>query len=259
MSVGILAAGNLGRILRCNVEGYVQGAEAGGFVGANYGSIVNCSANVTVVGIKTDNMQMYPSGLGGFVGFNRSGTIENCFVRGKLGVSEKIENAGGFVGCHSDVASTASVFPEDTERPSLKNCYSSVEFFGDYGDSNEDEAVNSFPTTFAERQVRFLNRGTFAGYIESDVSETEILYAENCFYNDDIVSDILPSVDSGWWFAEVEFRRAKDMKKEGFVRLLNQGDANGPWLFDAEMQNEGFPVLDENFAVNEDELYYIKD
>jgi hypothetical protein len=225
IAVGGLAGYNMdtGRILNCNVSGYVQGSMVGGFVGDNSGAIVNCSANVTVIGIQKGSGPEFSShGLGGFVGVNQA-LIENCFAKGRLGASGKIENVGGFVGfCKDD-------FPYSNSRSSIKNCYGSMEFY-----------IVSCG----------MKKGAFAG----TASIAQISTMDNCYYNADIVSDLLPAAGFDVPSGRVTPLGTEEMKSESFVDILNRGDEAGPWIPDTATENEGYPVLDRNYAISEDEV-----
>jgi hypothetical protein len=94
-SFGALAANNAGStITNCSVRDceytHTNGAEGvGAFCGSNFGDIKNCFAyNVTLTG---------DSYVGGLVGEQNGGTIENCGFNGTLIPSDAIDvkNSGG--------------------------------------------------------------------------------------------------------------------------------------------------------------------
>jgi hypothetical protein len=224
---GGIAGINYGEITNCSVTGYLQGAYVGGLAGGNCGLIRNCFVKGTTIGIKKGNAEPNIGGVGGFAGYNLNGIIINCFVTGKIGIQGQFQGVGGFVGCHdSDVTGTLLQI-----ESSIKNCYGSVEFFAVSGGSN---------------------RGAFVGYGESAELGTPVL--ENNYYNADIVSDLLPAAGFDVPSGRVTPLGTEEMKSESFVSLLNRGDEAGPWIPDVAMENEGYPVLDRNYAISENEV-----
>jgi hypothetical protein len=88
--VGILAGQSHGTVINCHVSGVVSGSGTfGGLAGANHGLISRCSATVGVRPLWVGNH------LGGLVGVNNQGAIEDCFA---LGAVSGRENPGGLLG-----------------------------------------------------------------------------------------------------------------------------------------------------------------
>jgi hypothetical protein len=180
-SFGSLAANNAGStITNCSVRNSeytpTNGAESvGSFCGSNSGDIKNCfSYNVTLTG---------DSYVGGLVGEQNGGTIENCGFNGILIPSNSIEvvnsgglcgkiNKGSFINCFSvfdndgNTWKSARVFggligvvAEDAEI-TVKNCYAypqisvndtkrdNVDFFVGRDMSKEDETKRFYESCY---------------------------------------------------------------------------------------------------------------
>lgn len=89
--VGGLAGWNAGTVDNCRSAGSVIGwyshlSWAGGLVGHNTGVVINSRSAATVSGVAT---------VGGLVGGNMGGTIENCYATGNASGSSSV---GGLVG-----------------------------------------------------------------------------------------------------------------------------------------------------------------
>ena len=96
---GGLVGFNKGTIINCYSTGNIifKGGGAGGLVGLNFGSIINCYAtgNVSTTSWNSSN---YHSG--GLVGINGNSTIINSFATGNVSVAgtRAVASAGGLVG-----------------------------------------------------------------------------------------------------------------------------------------------------------------
>jgi hypothetical protein len=100
---GGLVGFNSGIISDSSTTGIVKSSDynAGGLVGTNYGEITNCfsEADLAPITVASDG---YPYQMGGLVGYNSGGTIENSHAKGNVNGWETIgglvgENSGGLV------------------------------------------------------------------------------------------------------------------------------------------------------------------
>ena len=111
---GGLVGYNSGIISDSSTTGIVKTDDfnAGGLVGTNYNEIRNCNseANIAPISLSTDG---YPYQLGGLVGYNSGGLIENSYATGNV---TGWETVGGLVG--------------ENFNGSVINCYASGDIMG---------------------------------------------------------------------------------------------------------------------------------
>lgn len=114
--VGGLVGENSGLIINCSSDGFVSselGAFLGGLAGSNYkmtgsdinGIIINCYSTVDIRG---------KNNIGGLVGNNYAGSINNCYAIGEIIGLDNSNDLGGLVGHNfgpvSNCYSAGSVF-----------------------------------------------------------------------------------------------------------------------------------------------------
>jgi len=104
--VGGLCGANSGRIHECGSSSSVTGEDTiGGLVGENGGFDAEITSSFSLGLVTVKGERLYPD-AGGFVGWNRLGTISNCYSTGDV---QGRANAGGFAG--------------NTDRGVFQQCY----------------------------------------------------------------------------------------------------------------------------------------
>lgn len=111
--VGRVTGNRMTVIQYCSVSGgTVTGTGAtGGLVGSNNSfketgavdrnpRMLNCSANVSVYGLKdTSDIRTFEK-IGGLVGCSQKGTVQNCYSHSSVYADDTVQNVGGLVGCN---------------------------------------------------------------------------------------------------------------------------------------------------------------
>lgn len=94
-----------GRIENLSVEGVITaGRCSGGIAGWNEGTIYGCSSNIKITGAATIEEA---SEIGGIVGSNEGGTVENCYNKGDVTADGTVGGIVGYglrctvTGCHN--------------------------------------------------------------------------------------------------------------------------------------------------------------
>ncbi len=131
---GGLVGRNEGTMLDCHATGTVSGSSAGGLVAMNRGTIQGCWSAATVTGRGKK--------VGGLAGDNAPGTITNCYATGVVVTGD--DQTGGLIGDNSygtvtGSYSTGSVTGNDgvgglvgqSWDGRIINCYSAAEVTGD--------------------------------------------------------------------------------------------------------------------------------
>ena len=100
MAIGCFVGCDRGTISNCSATGTISGKAnyVGGFAGQGHhhdSKITDCYSNAVM------NVEAVAEakGVGGFVGYSRGATYENCYATGKVSVTgDAITNVGGFLG-----------------------------------------------------------------------------------------------------------------------------------------------------------------
>ena len=127
--------GNTGTLHQCRVhKATVTGGQyTGGFVGVSYTSIEECCASGNA---STSNRDYYVAAngnsCGGFAGYQRFGSIANCYSHSPVKVTAARSHVGGFIG----------------------NC-------------NDANITYSYCTGYVDKPDGVINRGGFIGYIKA--------------------------------------------------------------------------------------------
>lgn len=261
-SFGALAANNAGStITNCSVRNSeytpTNGAESvGSFCGSNSGDIKNCfSYNVTLTG---------DSYVGGLVGEQNGGTIENCGFNGILIPSNSIEvvNSGGLCGKinKGSFINCFSVFDNDG------NTWQSARVFGGLIGVVAEDAEITVKNCYAYPQISVNdakrdNVDFFVGRDMSKEDETKRFY-ESCYcYENAYGEGFVPILKDGVDFSQ-EYKNTHKLLKaqEDFMHsgcfaeilrdyhIANLSGEN-QWREDVESQNDTLPVL--RFMVDE--------
>ena len=92
---GLIGQNSGGRVADCNMTGTVNGVyNAGGLIGLNAGSVVDCYVIGSVNGGSDSN------GIGGFIG-NNSGEVNRCYAISFINTDSNSNYIGGLVGINS--------------------------------------------------------------------------------------------------------------------------------------------------------------
>ncbi len=259
---GAITANNAGStIINCSVKNCTftptNGAESvGSFCGSNSGDVKNCFAyNVTLTG---------NSYVGGLVGEQNGGTIENCGFNGILIPSNSIEvvNSGGLCGKinKGSFINCFSIFDNDG------NTWKSARAFGGLIGVVAEEAEITVKNCYAYPQiiVNDADRDNVDFFVGRDMfkeDETKRFY-ESCYcYENAYGEGFVPILKDGVDFSQ-EYKNTHKLLKaqEDFMHsgcfaeilrdyhIANLSGEN-QWREDVESQNDTLPVL--RFMVDE--------
>ena len=259
---GAIAANNAGStITNCSVRDCeytpTSGAQnVGAFCGSNSGDIKNCFAyNVTLTG---------DSYVGGLVGEQNGGTIENCGFNGTLIPSGEIDvvNSGGLCGKinKGSFLNCFTVFDNDGKT------WKSAKVFGGLVGVVAEDAVINVKNCYAYPQIKVndANRDNVDFFVGRDMykeDETKRFY-ESCYcyenaYGEGFVPILMDGVDFSQEYKNThKLLKAQDdfMHSGCFAEILRDYhianlSGENQWREDVESQNDTLPVL--RFMVDE--------
>ena len=150
---GGLVGRNMGTMIDCRSTGTVRDRCAGGLVGKNSGTITNCSSSATVVGV---------SPVGGLVGSTVQGIIANSCSTGSATGDDRTGGLVGYnytgtiTGCYSSAVIVGNDgvggLVGENWQGAISDCYSAANVTGDrltgglVGDSGGGSITNCYAT-----------------------------------------------------------------------------------------------------------------
>lgn len=221
--VGGIAAYNEGYIEACRSSVRCEGSDIGGIVGINKGVINNCISNASL------QSPMYTAGG---ISAKNGGIISQCTYKGNIVFIVTSKYCGGITGEMLDIGTVADCYNIgniSTESFSLRTGIGGLVGSKNLKDLSSTSIKNSY------------SAGTGSGsHIIPDYKKN-IENISNCFFDIDI--KILGKSENKelFWFEQNGARSTVNMKGEGIISSLNQG--NNVWLKDINNINKGYPIL----------------
>ncbi len=231
-------------IKNLTVSGSINGTgNIGGIVGVNYGKIENCRSNV--------NITASEQRVGGIVGDNSGGIILRCVATGIINSSFRTyaqsdtyriflggiagQNSGTIEYCYSlaNVSATSVAEPNKTNHPGGVGGITGV----------NTGTVNS---CYNIGTVRYNDRKNFnTGSVIGDNSNSNAKIKNSYYLEGTCTNESGEDLGVGIGSKDgVQSKDIESMKASSFVIALNNGNSEGPFNADEDINiNGGYPVL----------------
>ncbi len=231
---------NLKLILNCDVSIQCEEWASVGIVSAvNQGTIQNCSVN----GLITYTADSKGINLGGLVGDNYGGIIENCFSNMKLTlnvINAKWLRVGGICGTLDKITTVKNCYNTGNITVSIDNGELLQNYIGGViGTVYSDAIIENIYNLGKISEITSLDKGLILdsciAYYMPDKNYKNKAYSLNDLVSTENPSSIIKN--------NFTLKTKNELQGSAGVTLLNQDNDNPIWIEDTIEINNGYPIF----------------